>query len=211
MPRLVTLDFSDAPPAQGGGGSDHIPAGLYAWRIRGVEFGNSRAGRPMFTVRLEVAAGPKQGSRNIDYFVVSGTDSNFGKARFHAFLLALGAKVPPSGAFPLDLDLLNDRMVAAQVRDEVQAATDQYPERLTSRVDAYYSIAEMQQRQQPPTVAQGTGAAPAAAAQVITPVPVLAQMFADTPAAPVAVATNGALTDAEPITAVAQEVGDLFS
>lgn len=137
MTRVVTFDFTDAPPAQGGG-SDHIPPGRYLLRVVKVEDGKSQnTNARMVTARHEVIEGPEQGKRLTDQWVITGEKSKFARQRLNAFLVNLGLRTQEK-AVQVDLDKLEGKLVEALVRDNTIPATDKYPERLTSKVDSYF-------------------------------------------------------------------------
>lgn len=152
---VVELDFSGAPPAQGGGESDHIPEDLYDIRVDDIENGKSKNDKPMITVRFKVADGPFANKRLVERFTIPrpGTDDSlFGLQRFHALLIALGFS-EQSKRVKVDLKKLVNRVCTAEVGDETQAATEQYPERTRSRPFAFHPLGSQ------------NGAGPAAVAQ----------------------------------------------
>lgn len=164
MPRVVNLDFSGAPPAQGGG-SDRVPPGMYVIKVVEVKDGKSSTGKHMLTGSFEIVKGEQAGKNLMDNFMVEPSAKNgsqFGLARFHAFLIALGGK-EVAGSMKLDLDKLNGRMCEVKVHDAERAATEEYEARTVSQIRAYYVVGS----NAPAPVAKATApaAAPAAAPQ----------------------------------------------
>lgn len=135
------LDFGGAPPAQGGLRGDHILAGVYRLVVdKGEKLTSKKDGKPMARISWKVDGGEFAGKRLLEYFVFPrpGTeDSIFGLQRFHAALIALGFK-QQTKKITLPLSKLVGKTCVAEVEDEEQAATEQYPARVTSRPMAYY-------------------------------------------------------------------------
>lgn len=138
MPRFVQLDFTDAPPAQGSGGITHIPPGKYPFKVTGAELRKSRAGNDMIVTTYEVTGQEHPGAVLRDNFVFAQPGgSKYGMQRFHAFLLALGAKVQPS--MKLDLDSLVGHGAVVQVVDEEIPASGEYEAKMASKPFAYFT------------------------------------------------------------------------
>lgn len=196
MARKMTFDFTDAPPAQGGQSSDHVMPGRHTLRL--VDFSETQArssGNKMIVTKFEVASGPDQGKQLIDRFVTTG-ESKFGLQRLHAFFLALNLPVTQKKV-ALDVDRLIGQLVVAQVVDEVVPANDNYPERLQSKINAYYLV----EGATPPT--------PAAVAAPQEPAPAPAPAVVEAPA-PAAVAAAAAPAAPAAEVSVA-DVDDLFA
>lgn len=139
MPRTVVLDFTDAPPAQGGGGFDHVPPGRYAIKLTQISEERAKSSnRKMIVARWEVATGDQTGKSLSDRFVVEG-DAKFGRQRLHACLLALTLPVAQK-KIKIDLDTLSGRSCVALVVDEEIPASENYPSRMGSRIQAYFPI-----------------------------------------------------------------------
>lgn len=137
--RIVTIDFTGAPPAQGGG-TDRIPPGKYVLRLTKIDDGKSNTEKRMVTAALEVAQGPENGKRLRDQFVIGG-DAKFGRQRLNAFFRALGLAVGEK-IVKIDFDKLEGKLVLGDVRDDVIPANASYPERPISKVDAYFPVKE---------------------------------------------------------------------
>lgn len=218
MPRIVTFDFTDAPPAQGGGLTDHIPPGKYRLRVTNIEDGTAKSGKRMLTVSFEVASGDFIGKRLVERFVLA-TDKPgevpFGLKRLHAFLLSLGLPVQQKST-KLDLDKLVGQTCDADVVDDKIEASEQYPERIVSRINTFH-IPEAATKPAAPK-AQEPAPAPAAPTPPPAPAPEPAPTPTPTPAAepaaaPVAVADPPAQPEAEAaddLTAIASDIDDLF-
>lgn len=145
MPREIVVDFTDAPPAQGGAGSDYIPQGKYLWEIKSAEKTSAKSsGAEMIVVELAVVQGVDgtayAGKKNIDRFTFprNAEASKFGLQRFHALMVAVGYP-PQSGKVKIDLDKLVGRRVIGDVEDEHQAAQGEYGARTVSRIRSYSS------------------------------------------------------------------------
>lgn len=154
MPRIVEVDFTDAPPAQGGAGGDHIPPGKYLLEVKNVAQEAARSsGRPMFTAIFTVKGGAEgtTGKSIRDNFVLPQTtsDSKFGLQRFHAFLLALGLNVSKPN-IKFDLDRLTGLTCIAEVYDDTLEARDGNRERVVTKVGSYFPV----------PASNGTSAAP---------------------------------------------------
>lgn len=215
MANIITLDLRDAPPAQGGG-LDYVPPGTYRLRVDSTVYGNAKtSGRPMITISFRIAEGPHQGGRLNDRFTLptNDKDSKFGLQRFHAFLLALGAKVSQT-AFKLDLDSLENKLVTAEVVDNKMPASTSddgrsFSERTVSRV-AEYVI---------PTRAPATPAPAPAAPKPVAPVPAVVPAAAPVDAVQLPLEGLAELLPEEPLTTessangqdVGAEVDALFS
>lgn len=201
MPRPTTVDFTDAPPAQGSLGQDYINPGKYRFANEIVEETASKSGKKMYVATLIVVT-PDGQKKLIDRFVID-TDPGktpFGKQRFHAYLLALGLGVKQQSV-AFDLDRLTGLGGIVDVVDEQQAANGEYAARTVSRALAYYPLSAA-------TAAPAAVAAPAAAPApaAAAPAPVAA------PVAPAAAPVAVPVAAAEPVVAdVAAAVDDLFS
>lgn len=95
MAEDLVIDFDDAPPAQGGGQFDHVPAGTYILKAeKGIQ-GMTSTEKPMVDVYFTVSEGNEKGRRIRSMFVIprAGTeDSRFGVQRLNALLVACGLK-----------------------------------------------------------------------------------------------------------------------
>jgi len=183
----VSFDFTGAPPAQGGGSTDHVAPGRYPIRLAEIVDGTSRSGKRMVTASFEVVGGAEDGKRLKDNFVLQ-SDQKFGLQRLHAFLLALKLGVSEK-AVRVDLDKLVGRVCIGQATDDEIPANDNYPARLTSRLVAYYAP------EAPASAAKAPAPVAAPAAAVAAPAPAAVQ--ADVPAP-------------TEVVDLAQEVDDLF-
>lgn len=169
---VVELDFTGAPPAQGGG-TDRIPAGRYNLKVTAIKDGASSNQNRMFTVDLEVASGNEQGKQLRDNFVVApgANGSKFGLQKFHAFLVALGAPLA-QGKVKFDTDKLVGRVCEAQVGDAELRANGENEARTVSQPRGYYPLgttsaaAKAQAAPAAPPAAAPKAAAPKAAAPV---------------------------------------------
>jgi len=152
MPNYIVLDFAQAPPAQGGLASDHIPPATYALVVDKAEAQTARTGRQMVVVTLKVAEGEYAGKRLVERFVVPGQpeDSHFGLQRFHAFLVGVGFS-EQKGKAKVNLDGLRGKKLLADVDDEEVPATGSYPARVASRPFSFYPL---QPKAEQPTPAQ---------------------------------------------------------
>lgn len=197
MPRLVTFDFTDAPPAVGGGSSDHIPPGEYKLKVEKVEDGTSSNGKRMVTASFRVAAGDFEGKRLVERFVLQSEQGKtaFGLQRLHAFLLSLNLPVQQK-ATKLDLDKLEGLTFVADVYDDEQPARDNYQARTVSKVGVFRFEQARKSTEKPaaPTVAPAAEAE--APAEAVAPAP-----------DPAPVVAAPAQTD---LAAVASEIDDLF-
>lgn len=162
MPRTIELDFTGAPPEQGGG-RDYFPPGKYAAYCRKCEAKSSKAGRPMIEVVMEVGAGDHKGKSVTDYFIINDPEKKFGMKRLHAFFLAFGLPIAEK-KLKLDLDVVINKPCMIEVADEKQEATDQYQERINTKIRAYHVI----QRE---AVANKNGVTPVAEAPAPAPAP----------------------------------------
>lgn len=192
MPRVATFDFQDAPPAQGGGGDDYIPAGDYLAKTTKIEDGTTKdGGKRMMVARIQIVSGDYKGSNLTDRFAFGGPgDSKFPLQRWHAFLLALGAQIKGT-TVKIDLDQLENRPLKITVRDE--KSLYQGEERVQSRIVAYYSMSAT-------TVAAQSSAPAAPAAEAAPPAPPPAPP-AQPPAAP---PEQPAAVPVAPVTPVAE-------
>lgn len=196
----MTFDFTDAPPAQGGQSSDHVAPGRHTLRLTDWQEQTARtSGNKMQVIKLEVVSGPDQGKTLIDRFV-TGSESKFGLQRLHAFLLALQLPVKQKQV-KLDVDRLIGRLTIGQIVDEVVPANDQYPERLQSKIVAYYAVEGAAPA--PEAAVADAPAAPAPAPVAEAPAPVATQAAPE----PVAVAAAPAPAAAPDVS----DVDDLFA
>lgn len=159
MPRKITLDFTGAPPKQGGGGRDYVPPGEYAATLQSLDAEKSKAGKPMLKATLAIGAGEFKGRQLVDYFIIDG-EKKFPMQRLHAMFLAFNLPVQEK-KLSVDLDLIVGKSCKIQVTDEIQAATDQYKEQTNSKIVAYHTLS-------------AHAAAPKAAAVEAAPEPVAA-------------------------------------
>ncbi len=148
---VIDLDFTDAPPSEGGGLSDRVPEGDYRLRITKIESRNTSTGKPMMSASFVIADGQQVGKRLVDQFVLPRPrtdDSKVGLQRFHMLLVAAGMK-QQAGRAKINTDNLVNKVVEATVEDRIlQASNDgRYPERTISSPVVY-------RRRQPATGAQ---------------------------------------------------------
>lgn len=198
MAREISLDFTDTPPAQGTGGSDHIPPGKYLCEITNFDDGTSKSsGKRMLTGNWIVADGNLIGKKLLERFVLEGDDGKptFGAQRLHACLLAHGVPVTQK-VVRIDLDRLAGLRAVLEVDDEEVPARDKYEARVTSRIRAFYPV----------QAAKPKAAAPAATKAEPAPAPAPEPEAIAMPE-PVAVAAAPA---AAPETTVAQDIDNLF-
>lgn len=192
---IIEVDFTGAPPQQGGG-QDYIAPGRYQLKVIKAEPADAASsGRKMVVVNFEIASGEKRGSRITERFVL-GQENKRGEKKFHAFMLAIGV-VPPARA-RFDGEMLTGKMVLADIHDRLQAAQGQYPERTVSEVDRYLTAAGVDP-------SAGPAATPATAPIAAVPAPA--------PAAPVAPVENGTLPfepmAEAPVAAAAAAIGQV--
>lgn len=161
---VVTFDFTGAPPEQGGFGSDHVPPGKYLLKIVEAIDKPSKTGKRMFTVNYETV-GPIAGKKLVDRFVLDQPGS-FGFKRLHTMILALGTTVGER-SISLDTDQLSGRQCIAQVSDEMQEANGDYPARIVSRIDLYFTVQGIRPDQ--PTQVQAQAPSIPLAASPLTP------------------------------------------
>lgn len=194
----VSFDFTDAPPAQGGGGADKIPPGNYRVKVTKFTDGQSGNGNHMISANYEVTEGGQQGKRLMDNFVLlADPEKNFGLRRIHQCFLALGVNVQPK--IRLDLDKLTGRTCIVRVVDDTLPAKGDYDERAISKIVEYHPSSA--QTVTAPAVQQAP--VPAQPAQPVPePEPVVVAV-----GAPAAVAATPAAEEEEfPLT----DVDDLF-
>lgn len=141
MANVITLDFKDAPPAQGGGGlGDHVTPGGYLLTIGKLSQSNTTTGKEMVNAEYRTA----ENKRITENFVLPrpGTnDSKFPLQRFHALLVSIGM-AEQSGQASLDLDKMSGRQFIGDVVDDIipASADGKYGERLTSKPNGYYKV-----------------------------------------------------------------------
>lgn len=210
MPRVIEIDFSDAPPVQESGGStDHIPPGRYLLKVTKVEETRSKeAQNRMFKCDFTVAQGPMEGKRLRDYFTVEG-GSVFGKQRFHGFLVATDIGVRQA-AVRFDLDILNNKMFVGDVQDDQMEANGEFSARTVSKIFGYFSIAQIKAEQAAKAqAAAANGAAPSAPpAPVAIAAPVQAMETIEL-GAPAAVAPTS-VPEPATVAQVANDIDNLF-
>ena len=137
------IDFGDAPPAQGGGGSDYVPPGTYVLAIDKATAQMTASERPAVVVNFVVAQPPKfKGKRLQVWFVTprQGTnDSKFPAQRLNALFIALGYQPmdKPQQASAIT-KALTGKQCLAEIEDQVQPAKGQYKERTTSNPVAFW-------------------------------------------------------------------------
>jgi len=183
--NIFELDFSDAPPAMGGGigFGDRVPPAWYIMRIDKVEKAETQTGKDMAVVQLRIEGGEHSGKRIVERFVFPrrGTDdSRIPLQRFHGLLVACGSN-ELKGTVKLQADRMVGLRCAVQVDDEEIQATPQYPARVRSRPVAFATLTAFQKMQ---------GAAPATPAPAPEPAPV-PEPAAVPAAAPEPAADNG--------------------
>lgn len=160
MSRVATFDFTGAPPAQGGG-ADHIPPGRYVMRLTKIADDKDKNQKRMVVASLEVVQGEETGKRLRENFPI-GVESKFPRQRLNAFFQALGLAVGEK-IVKIDLDKLEGKLVEADVRDQIIAATENYPERTGSKVDGFFLVGS---KTAMPTVSASTNGATATATAV---------------------------------------------
>lgn len=197
MPNIIEVDFREAPPTQGGAQTDHIPPGRYALKVERAESGVSTTKKPMLTFHFKVAQGEYAGKRVRGNFVLPAdeSDSKLGLQRFHAFVLAFGAKVGER-KFKLDIDQFVGKVIAADVADNTIEANGRYPTRIVSTPEAYYPVGELNKNGSVATVPVVTPPSQ------IAPIVEVEQAAITTPAPPVSAA--------ETIEAAITDLNDLF-
>lgn len=206
MPNILTLNFDDAPPAQGGG-AVHVPPGEYVFKVGAVKIGTTKAGATMVNTEYVIAEGPHKGVKLYDRFPFPKTpaDSKFGMQRMHAFLLALGARIP-AGSFKFNFDSLTNKVVVCMVRDAKLDAigspndADYKPERTVSSPSEYFNYQEWLSSQNGNVAAAMVAAGALPVAPAVTPVP---------PAVTAVAATATATTTADAAVTEAVEGADL--
>lgn len=206
MPRVVDIDFTGAPPAQGGGGDDYVAPGTYPLRCLILEDGKSSAGKRMIIAKWEVATNDAMGGRKLtDRFVIDPGGSKFPLQRLHALLLAFNLPVSEK-AIRIDFDGLTNKGVMGVIEDRIQPEGNGYPERTVSNISAYHPI-------------QKAAPAPAPAAAPVTPTPVAAAPapapvapVEPTPimAAPAAVAATEVAATSDNLAVIGAEVESIF-
>lgn len=139
MTQNITLDFSNAAPAQPGQGFARIPEGQYPLRVSKLEGTQAASGRPMVRGSLTVTSGEMSGKTIGVQFTLpkDADDSIFGLQQLHQFFVALGMK-QQNKAVTLDLEQFVKRELVADVQDDVIPAKGQYSERLVSKPIAFY-------------------------------------------------------------------------
>lgn len=118
----IVVDLSNAPPAQGGQ-TDHVPPGWYILRLNKLYGITAQTGTKGARAEMSVLRGEYEGSKIQGSFYFGSQKSKFGEQRFHAFLIACGAKV---SAGPLDFngDTLIGRPLIALIADETFERND---------------------------------------------------------------------------------------
>lgn len=195
---VIELDFSGAPPAQGGG-SDLIPAGRYVVKLADMRKQTSGTGTDMIVVVWDVASGEQMGKQVQDRFSLAPNKDGgpgFGVRRFHACLVALGAPVA-QGRVKFESDKLLGKACEAQVGDKTIPASGEYEARVVSEPRAYHPLGSAKA-----SATKAPAAAPAA--------PKAAPAAPKAPPAPVAVVEEVTLDVAE-ATDISDEVDDLFA
>jgi hypothetical protein len=203
MSQVIQLDFSSAPPAQGGVRTDIIPEGGYPLRVTKLEKAQASTGKPMVRAHLEVAKGEYIGKSLQRLFVLQAgpDDSNFGLQQLHAFFVACGLQ-PQTGQANIDLDAFVGRAVWADVADDYIPTKS--GDRKISSPYAFYRLDSEEARSgaaKMQRVANGATEQPA-------PAPVQATM---PEAAPIAapVAASEAAEAAAPIAAAVEEAASV--
>lgn len=181
--NLIELDFHDAPPAQGDEGSDRIPVGRYALRVDRATKRTTTTGKPMITAFFKVAQGEHAGSRLRDQFVIpaSPSDNKYGLQRFHALLVAINPQIGQQIAekkVNFNLDLLKDKLVGADVVDNIIPANGNYSEKTVSQPSIYYPVASLNEK--PETTQRSKATAKSQTPTEAAPVPVVATAPAPT-------------------------------
>lgn len=152
MATTIVVDFNDAPPEQGGRGSDKIPAGKYVIRVASFEDGVTGSGKKKVTGTYTVELGAQgatpeerqafKGKRLIETFTLESDQPGvvaFGKKKLHACWLALGMVIQ-AGQQAYDMAGLVGRVCVVEVRDATMPASGNYSERVVSEITSYHPM-----------------------------------------------------------------------
>lgn len=142
MANTISLNWDNAPPAQGGGMGDHVPPGGYQLRVSKVRTTDTNTGKKMIIAEYVITGPEQQGKHINDNFVMPrpGTDDSwFPMQRFHQLLVCLGGQ-QLSGQQDLDLDRMIGLEFVAEIRDDKIPARGNYAEQVISRCNAYYRV-----------------------------------------------------------------------
>lgn len=174
MSRIAVFNFVGAPPSQGGQ-SDYIPPGRYTARIVEMKDDKSKGGERMVTNKVVIAEGEQAGATLIDYFAKMDERGSVGLKRIHACFLALSLPVTEKDNLRIDLEKQTGKLVEVDVRDQLMPANEEYGEKLTSRIVAYYKQGEAPEVATPAAEASTNGTAAKASTKTKpAPAPVLA-------------------------------------
>lgn len=142
MPKVIELDFTGVEPAQGTP-IVRIAPGTYQMAIK-LDTADSSNGKPMVKATYTITKGPERGKKLFENFVMprpGSDDGKYGQQRFHALLIAAGAKKLTSKV-KIDLEKFDNRELLGEVNDETREASSdgKYPERIQSRVFAVFPL-----------------------------------------------------------------------
>lgn len=202
---VIVIDFTGAPPAQGGAGLVHIPAGHYPLVLKECSKEISQAGNEMIVTTFEVESGQHAGTPLIERFVLTNDPKkNFGVRRFHALVLALKPGLQPqTGQVKLDTAKLVGLRVDGDICDKEVPAKDDYPASVASMIRGFYPYENGAAPASAPAAPQAT--APTAPPPPPPPAPApQPETVAETPAP---AATTTAAPDLQ---SIADDVDDLF-
>lgn len=141
MAHEVTLDFTGAPPAQGGGFADHVPEGDYLLVCTKWVDRISQAGNKVYIPWFEVVGGEFDGKKLNDNFTDTGDpENNFGMQKMHACLNAFNV-FPGEKKFKINLDALINKRVLATVQDrELDVRKEGQKPRTVSQIVEYAAV-----------------------------------------------------------------------
>lgn len=147
-----TFDLSKVEAASGGSRRDYIKPGTYTFEIVKYDDKDSKAGNVMHTFTYAVASrGDEKGKKITDYMAMpkSAKDSDYGKAKLKALLIACGVKIP-SGPFKFDPARLVKKQVVIEIvdkREDAQTVNGRtYPARTISDINEYLTPEEARRR-----------------------------------------------------------------
>lgn len=93
----LVFDLTDTPEDTG---FEVLPKGEYPAIVDELEFGESKSGNPMITVKFKITEGEYENRVLFDYWVLAGKGSEFGLARLKKFLVRVTPEVPLAGFNP---------------------------------------------------------------------------------------------------------------